>query len=413
MPLPRLLLIDDEPALAAFVAKAADMCGFEPLIAEQDQQFRDKFREHRPQMVALDLGMPGMDGVELLRFLADEDYREPVLIISGFDRRVLESAFRLGSALGLQMVGPIEKPARLEELEAILNELRPSLRAMIAQADLGLLDGFERALINGRLRMVYQPKVSLTDGRLRRVEALVRWDDPELGAISPSRFVPLAEKHGLIDQLTQWGLRTTLRQWLGWREDGLDTCLAFNISALSLDHLDFPDLVERMCRALEVPTDRLVLELTEGATQPLVKLMDTLTRFRIKGIGLAIDDFGVGYSTLMQLRQLPFTELKIDRFFIEDAPISNGQRADRQKHHRSRARPWPHRHRRGHRDRGAVEASARTWLRRRPGLFRRPAAGAGQAQGLDRRVARAMGESGRRANPNYSSGRDVKFDALG
>ena len=193
---------------------------------------------------------------------------------------------------------------------------------MIAQADLGLLDGFERALINGRLRMVYQPKVSLADGRLRRVEALVRWDDPELGSISPSRFVPMAEKHGLIDDLTQWGLRTTLRQWLNWCEDGLDTCLAFNISALSLDQLDFPDLVERMCRALEVPTDRLVLELTEGATQPLVKLMDTLTRFRIKGIGLAIDDFGVGYSTLMQLRQLPFTELKIDRFFIEDAPMS-------------------------------------------------------------------------------------------
>jgi EAL domain-containing protein (putative c-di-GMP-specific phosphodiesterase class I) len=132
----------------------------------------------------------------------------------------------------------------------------------------------------------------------------------------------MAEKHGLIDDLTQWGLRTTLRQWLNWCEDGLDTCLAFNISALSLDQLDFPDLVERMCRALEVPTDRLVLELTEGATQPLVKLMDTLTRFRIKGIGLAIDDFGVGYSTLMQLRQLPFTELKIDRFFIEDAPMS-------------------------------------------------------------------------------------------
>lgn len=127
MPLPRLLLIDDEPALAAFVAKAADMCGFEPLIAEQDQQFKDKFRETRPQMVALDLGMPGMDGVELIRFLADEAYREPVLIISGFDRRVLDSAFRLGSALGLQMVGPLEKPARLEELETILNKLRPSL----------------------------------------------------------------------------------------------------------------------------------------------------------------------------------------------------------------------------------------------------------------------------------------------
>ena len=127
MALPRLLLIDDEPALAAFVARAADMCGFEPVIAEQDQQFRDLFQASRPQMVALDLGMPGMDGVELLRFLGAEDYRDPVLIISGFDRRVLESAYRFGEALGLQMVGPLEKPARLEQLEEILNRVRPSL----------------------------------------------------------------------------------------------------------------------------------------------------------------------------------------------------------------------------------------------------------------------------------------------
>ena len=127
MPLPRLLLIDDEPALAAFVAKAADLCGFDPVIAEQDQQFRDSFCEHPPKMVVLDLGMPGMDGVELLRFLSSKEYRDPVLIISGFDRRVLESAYRYGEALGLQMVGPLEKPARLEELENILNQLRPSL----------------------------------------------------------------------------------------------------------------------------------------------------------------------------------------------------------------------------------------------------------------------------------------------
>jgi EAL domain-containing protein (putative c-di-GMP-specific phosphodiesterase class I) len=193
---------------------------------------------------------------------------------------------------------------------------------MSGKSDARLLSGFERALEEQRLHMVYQPKVSLRDGHLIRVEALVRWDDPELGAVEPSRFVPLAEEHGLIDDLTQWGLRTILRQWLDWREDGIDTCVAFNISALSLEHLDFPDLVERMCRALEVPTDRLVLELTEGATQPLVKLMDTLTRFRIKGIGLAIDDFGTGYSSLMQLRQLPFTEVKIDRAFVADASKS-------------------------------------------------------------------------------------------
>ena len=193
---------------------------------------------------------------------------------------------------------------------------------MTAKAEARLLDSFERALEEQRLRMVYQPKVALRDGHLVRVEALVRWDDPELGSIEPSRFVPLAERHGLIDDLTQWGLRTILRQWLDWCDEGLDTCVAFNISALSLEHLDFPDLVERMCRALDVPTDRLVLELTEGATQPLIKLMDTLTRFRIKGIGLAIDDFGTGYSSLMQLRQLPFTEVKIDQAFVADVTRS-------------------------------------------------------------------------------------------
>lgn len=123
---PRLLLIDDEPALAAFVANAAAMSGFEPVVASDDALFREQFQAQVPGMVALDLGMPGMDGVELLRFLAAETFEGPVLIISGFDRRVLESAFRLGEALGLRMVGPLEKPVRLEALEEILKQHRPA-----------------------------------------------------------------------------------------------------------------------------------------------------------------------------------------------------------------------------------------------------------------------------------------------
>ena len=181
-----------------------------------------------------------------------------------------------------------------------------------------ILEDFERALEQQELHMVYQPKVSVHDGLLTRVEALVRWDDKRHGLVDPAEFVALAERHGKIDDLTHWGLRTILRQWVEWKAAGIDTCIAFNISALSLQNLDFPDLVERLCAGLGVPPDRLVLELTEGATQPLIKLMDTLTRFRIKGIGLAIDDFGTGYSSLMLLRQLPFTEVKIDRAFVSD-----------------------------------------------------------------------------------------------
>jgi DNA-binding response OmpR family regulator len=124
---PRLLLIDDEPALADFLANAARMCGFEPQVTEKDEDFRAQFLADTPEMVALDLGMPGMDGVELLRFLAAENYASPVLIVSGFDRRVLESAFRLGKALGLNMAGPVEKPVRLKELEVTLSELKATL----------------------------------------------------------------------------------------------------------------------------------------------------------------------------------------------------------------------------------------------------------------------------------------------
>lgn len=188
--------------------------------------------------------------------------------------------------------------------------------------DVRLLDELERTLRQGGLRLVYQPKVDALDGSLVRVEALVRWAHSELGAIPPSRFVPLAEQHGLIDDLTQWALRTALRQWRDWKAAGLDTSVAVNISAISLEQLDFPDLVERLCRALSVPTDRLVLELTEGATQPLINMMDTLTRFRIKGVGLALDDFGTGYSGLMQLRRLPFSEIKIDRQFVTELTTS-------------------------------------------------------------------------------------------
>jgi DNA-binding response OmpR family regulator len=123
----RLLVIDDEPALAEFVAQVAKECGFRPMLTADDGAFREAFRAEKPDVVVLDLGMPGMDGVELLRFLAAEKNNAPVLIFSGFDRRVLESAFRLGEALGQRMVGPLEKPVRFQELERLLSELKSSL----------------------------------------------------------------------------------------------------------------------------------------------------------------------------------------------------------------------------------------------------------------------------------------------
>ncbi len=272
---------------------------------------------------------------------------------------------------------------------------------MSPKLELQLVNGLQRALDRQQLHMVYQPKISVRDGSLRQVEALVRWEDPELGTVKPSHFVPLAEEHGLIHELTQWGLRVILKQWLDWRQEGVDTCIAFNISALSLQHLDFPDLVERMCRALGVPTDRLVLELTEGATQPLVKLMDALTRFRIKGIGLAIDDFGTGYSSLMQLRQLPFTEVKIDQAFVADAPHSRDSPADHSGRHGSRPCPRAHCDSRRSRNHRSIADRERARLRLGPGLSHRGANRAKRAKGMGPEIPACLAgdDRGREASP--------------
>lgn len=126
---PRLLLIDDEPHLADYLAQVASLSGFQPIITATDEDFRTRFLEDRPEMVAIDLGMPGMDGVELLRFLAANDCKAPVLIVSGFDSRVLDSAYRLGQILGLNMAGSLAKPVGLDDLEALFKRLRPSLVA--------------------------------------------------------------------------------------------------------------------------------------------------------------------------------------------------------------------------------------------------------------------------------------------
>ena len=119
-----LLLIDDEPAFGRFIAHAAATGGFTAHVTLSAEPFMQKYRELRPSAVALDLGMPQVDGVELLRFLAEEGCTAPVIIISGFDRRVLESSMRLGRALGLNMVGPLEKPVRLQEFTDLLDGLK-------------------------------------------------------------------------------------------------------------------------------------------------------------------------------------------------------------------------------------------------------------------------------------------------
>jgi EAL domain-containing protein (putative c-di-GMP-specific phosphodiesterase class I) len=185
----------------------------------------------------------------------------------------------------------------------------------------------EKAAATGALFLMYQPKLDLGSGEVVGVEALARWQHPQLGSVSPTTFIPIAEQKGLIDWFSEWALTCAVQQWSRWHDEGIELELAVNISALNLADVTFPDLVSRICVSAGAPRHRLTVELTEGATQEATRLMDAVSRFRLKGVGVSLDDFGTGFGSLIHLRSLPFTELKIDCAFVSDLLTSRDSRA--------------------------------------------------------------------------------------
>lgn len=182
------------------------------------------------------------------------------------------------------------------------------------------------AICRDHFSLAFQPKVHLPTGEVVGVEVLSRWRHSILGLVPPSAFIPIAEECGLTDVLTDWMLNTALRQWTVWKASGLELDIAVNISALSFDQLDFPDKLEALCMQQNVPSRHLIIELTESATLHSTRLMDGMTRLRLKGFKTSLDDYGTGYSSLIQLHTLPFNELKIDQSFIRDADSSRDAR---------------------------------------------------------------------------------------
>jgi len=183
---------------------------------------------------------------------------------------------------------------------------------------LGLIGDLRRAIAQGALALHYQPKIEVATGRVRGVEALVRWPHPRQGLIPPDGFIPLAEETGLIAPLTHWVLDEALRQCHLWHGRGLDLGMAVNLSVWNLHD---PTLLEAIARLLEtygVPPAALCLELTESAIMADTgRAVDALTRLRALGVRLAVDDFGTGYSSLAYLKRLPVDELKIDKSFVQ------------------------------------------------------------------------------------------------
>jgi len=318
MPHRRLLILDDEVEIGRYIERIAISAGFKPEVVSTAEDFRNRFSGGAPPSIMLDLQMPDIDGIEMLRWLAEAQCRAKIVIMSGFDQKVIDSARRLGTERGLTISGTLQKPFRVADVIGVLEILMPKE----AEIDTAAI---RQAITEGQFYLVYQPKVALGDCeigpgipyRTEGFEALLRWKHPSRGMVSPDQFLPIAETSGLMDELTEAVLLLALHQQRNWMDQGLKTSVAVNVSAQNMREAGFADRIAAHCSAIGVSPSAMAIELTETAAMAdPVTAMDILTRLRIKGFRLSIDDFGSGYSSLAQLHMLPFSELKIDRAFV-------------------------------------------------------------------------------------------------
>ena len=307
-----LAIVDDEPTFAEFVATVASSAGYAVNTFHSVAALRHHVANGWPSALIMDLQMPGSDGIELLRELGDLGCSSRIILLSGMDGRILDTAFRLGQAVGLSMSAKLSKPVRAQELRQILSSLPGKESEPTAEALAAAID-------ENKLFLLYQPKINLATKRMVGVEALVRWKNNTGRVILPGKFIPLAETSGLIDRLTWWVVQSAFQQAADWLRRGIDLHLAINLSAGNIHTRDLPDQLADLCRTSGIHPDRITLELTETAsTQDHITLLEVLGRFRIKGFHLSIDDFGTGFSSVAQLLRLPFSELKVDRSFVSD-----------------------------------------------------------------------------------------------
>ncbi len=305
-----LAVLDDEPLFCEFVGEAGEQAGYEAFTTTDPDSFLERIELVPPALIVLDLLMPGMDGMQVIRRLARSDMKACILLASGADERFLDTAICLGRALGLNMAGIIRKPIDIDALCKLLESQVESDSPLTAER-------FRLAITAGELTLHYQPIWNLKERRIVEVEALTRWRHPQLGLLMPSAFIAMAEEAGLIAQMTDWALAEAVKQAAAWRAQGLPLKVAVNVSSAGLRDEQLPERLERLCQEADLPTSAIALELTEtAATQNPARVMEILVRLRSKGFELSIDDFGTGYSSLAQLQRLPFTALKIDRSFV-------------------------------------------------------------------------------------------------
>jgi EAL domain-containing protein (putative c-di-GMP-specific phosphodiesterase class I)/DNA-binding NarL/FixJ family response regulator len=321
----KILVVDDEPFVLKLLVRQLENLGYTEVIPHsraQDALALLGIEGASVGLIFCDLQMPEMDGVEFVRQLVGVGYVGGLVLVSGEDERILHAAENLARSHKLDVLGALQKPVSSERLQTVLesNLFRSATSPARAPHKKYDPEAVRRAIAEGELVNDYQPKVEFASGVVAGVETLVRWKHPRDGLVYPDQFIPVAEEHGLIDDLTRAVLSAALRQSRLWQYMGITLSVAVNVSMDNLRSVEFPDLITREMNETGVPASLLVLEVTESRLMkdPLVAL-DILTRLRLKRIGLSIDDFGTGHSSLAQLRDLPFEELKVDRGFVHGA----------------------------------------------------------------------------------------------
>lgn len=320
---PLVYLIDDEPYMLDLLGDVVEMAGMEPRLYSKASEFFDGIHTVVPNAIlVLDLFMPEMDGIEVMRRLADIPNPPALILVSGHDAGVLHSAEELGRAYNLKILASLSKPVSVAKL---LSLLKPPMMPNAQIQGVGHRSspaGFtprdlKRAISEDELILHFQPQLEVDCGEIAGVEALVRWQHPEHGLIGPDHFIPLAERYGWMGDLTSLVLNKTILQIQEWNEAKFDVSVSLNISADNITSLQLPEQLSSLLREKKLDSTRLTLEVTESSLMvELATALDILTRLRMKGIKLSIDDFGTGYSSLLQLHRMPFTELKVDRSFV-------------------------------------------------------------------------------------------------
>ena len=318
---PSILLVDDDPFMLGMHARMLRGMGYAMIgVAGSAQVALTMLGEdpHTIDVIVCDLNMPDMDGIEFLQILSARAFCGSVILLSGEGLRLMHTVQKLLGSGGLLILGAIEKPAGRETMRALLDCWKPLSPARPARL-MPVFTGAEvhAAHLQREWVLHYQPQVDLRSGKLTGLEALLRWNHPKHGLVYPDSFIGVAEECGAIDAVTEWVLQESMEQLGRWHAAGMHVQMAVNVSMENLRAPGFTRRVNALARQTRTSPQDLTLEITESRLMsPSPAPLESLVRLRMLRFGLSIDDFGTGHSSLAQLRDVPFTELKVDRGFV-------------------------------------------------------------------------------------------------